>query len=339
MKRIVVQIVCILLLLHWIGLLGYFRVTFNRSLTPIVWKQASSVGIELTPNRFLVNHTSASHVFESLYTSGYEDLQPKIWEDLDTRMFSVKVASSLHKETCILMADARPFHNPLQDSIPDITRIEEAQHSWPVAYYELTPYMNLMYALRHGYTFFRFTLPEELIDRGQRDATWYKIPLTVYLLTYECQNILWLDSDAFIRDSSVTLEELARAYDIHDGGPYMLLPQDGPGHLDANMGAFLIRNGSRVLSFLEEWWTLPLNNAAYKAKLRGKLHEQDTLNRGMRKYKGSIWVLCPKSMLTTTYGSFVRHFWAGHKNETLFRMEMARLAMDFVQYLIQSHLE
>lgn len=337
MKKILVRIACIVLFLYLIGLLGYLRLTFNRSLTPIVWKQASSVGIELTPDRFVVNQTHAAHIFEALYSSGYEELQ--MWKDVDVGMFSVKVTSSRQKETCILMADARPFHNPLQEGIPDIIRIEEAQHTWPVAYYQLTPYMNLLYAIRHGYTFFRFTLPKEVLDRGQRDATWYKIPLTAYLLTYECKRIMWLDSDAFIRDSSITLEEVARAYDIHEGGPYMLLPQDGPGHLNANMGAFLIRNGSTVLSFLEEWWMLPLNNPAFKAKLRAKLHEQDTFNHGMRKYKGSIWVLCPKSMLTTPYGSFVRHFWAGHKNETLFRMEMARLAMEFVQYMIQSHLD
>lgn len=95
-----------------------------------------------------------------------------------------------------------------------------------------------------------------------------------------------LDSDAFVRDFAVTLQELARAYDIHDGGAYMLLPQDDPGHLNANMGAFLIRNGSKALSFLEEWWKLPLHHEVYQPKLRGKLHEQDTLNHGMRKYKG-----------------------------------------------------
>ena len=326
--------------LQWFALVVYFRVAFNRNFLPLVWKHSRPYGsgTVLIPSTYTVNHSNISrHILREVVGSGYEDLEPYVRQDVD--LFSVTRGFSENKQQdmCILMADARPFHDPSKDGIPDITRIDEAQHTWSVKYFEMTPYMNLLYALRHGYSFWRFTLPKALVDGGQRDSTWYKIPLTAYLLRHECRNVFWLDSDAFVRDFEITLEELARAYDIHDGGPYMLVPQDGPGHVNANMGAFLIRNGSEVLDFLEEWWKLPLHDEVFKHKLRGKLHEQDVFNHGMRKYKGTIWVLCPKALLTTTFGSFVRHFWGGHKNETLFLQEMARISMEFVQHLIRSH--
>lgn len=238
---------------------------------------------------------------------------------------------------CVLMADDRPLIHPTKEPLPPI-QTDEEPFKWDMPYWSETVYINLFYALRHGYQFWRIHVPSDMVAQGDRDMTWYKIPATLLLLRSGCQWVFFLDSDAFVADLDISLPSLAKAYQLDQPGtPFMLIPRDVRGWTDANCGAFLVRNdGKETEMFLEEWWNLPSVRPEFKVKYRERLHEQHTFNYGMIQYKDTKYRLTPVSLLTSPEGTFVRHYWADWKSKNLFHMETSRASMAFLRNLLKS---
>lgn len=77
MKISHLKVILVLFLgLQWLVLVGYFRVAFNRSFLPLVWKHTRpySGGTTLIPSTFIVDHSNTSrNILREIVGSGYED--------------------------------------------------------------------------------------------------------------------------------------------------------------------------------------------------------------------------------------------------------------------------
>jgi hypothetical protein len=230
--------------------------------------------------------------------------------------------------TCLLNADNRVFPNFTQTH-SDIPLVP-TEGPWPLEFWQLTPYINAIYAHRHKYQYWMFHIPSELIEKGDRAPHWYRLALSWWLLRNHCDRVLWLDTDAFVNDHSYSLEDLEREFQLSaSSGPFILMPSDCcSGDNGGNTGVYLIVKSEKSQAFLKEWWDLPLNNQTFSRKLRENLFDQDCLNYGLRHHYGSGWKLVPLMLMTTPQGSFIRHYWASDKDrKDRFMMELARVSI------------
>ena len=164
---------------------------------------------------------------------------------------------------CVVMSDDRP-----------LVRQDRSGHVG--SFGTLTATINHAYALRHSYGFLHVQITRNTCQHavyGPRHTAWCKLPVIASVLIdglhgRKCNGVLFLDSDAYVANHSLSIDEyFARARARGDealadsaGEPWELLfASDFWFHPEElNTGAFFARGGprfaSRACGLLRRWW-------------------------------------------------------------------------------------
>lgn len=125
----------------------------------------------------------------------------------------------------------------------------------PIPYSVANTYTSIAYSLLHGYDYLRLGLPtpETLV----RAAAWYKIPGLVYLLAQGYSYVLFLDGDAFVVRTELTLPQAVPTFFDHPE-KVVFAPKDNPAYGVLNSGTLVVR--LQALGFqtlMDDWWQAP----------------------------------------------------------------------------------
>jgi hypothetical protein len=103
------------------------------------------------------------------------------------------------------------------------------------------------YCLKHNYD---FIVANDIIDRT-RPVAWSKLMAVLRQLNTH-DTVFYLDMDAIVMNTSVSLEALLDNQHIFPSHQYLLMTSDWNG---VNTGAFLARNSSWTQAFLRAAWS------------------------------------------------------------------------------------
>ena len=130
-------------------------------------------------------------------------------------------------------------------------------------YYLLTYYLNLRYAERHGYEIIYYRMDEKECQHplwGARHPSYCKLTAIAHTLALRRHRwVVWIDSDAFIRNVSLPLPALLRAYgapaeDDEETAAYF--GWDSPYTLGPNAGLAVLRSAEASTAMLQTWWNV-----------------------------------------------------------------------------------
>ena len=160
--------------------------------------------------------------------------------------------------TAILMMDTRdPSEMP--------TLLGDASFSMRkhmnVTTFFLTHYLNLRYARAHGYDLLFFRMVGRQCQHarwGARHPSYCKLSAVAEALSRGYEWVAAIDSDAFVRNTSLPLPALLRAYggEPAAAGPDVFFGWDSPYTLGPNAGIFVVRNSAAARELLRVWWSL-----------------------------------------------------------------------------------
>ena len=130
-------------------------------------------------------------------------------------------------------------------------------------YYFLTYYLNLRYAERHGYEIIYYCMIEKECQHplwGARHPSYCKLTAIAHTLALRRHRwVIWIDSDAFIRNVSLPLPALLRAYGApveDDEETAVYFGWDSPYTLGPNAGFAVLRNSEASAAQLHAWWNV-----------------------------------------------------------------------------------
>ena len=155
--------------------------------------------------------------------------------------------------TVLLMADTRV------PSLPTATSAASAFSLKNLTAHGLAFYLNLKHACLHREEFLYFHLASSACHHplwGERHPSYCKLPAIAEALARGYDRVVFLDSDAFIRDASLTVPSLLRRYG-GESSAAIEFGWDAPYSLGPNAGfAVFKRSGSGVNHALRLWWNL-----------------------------------------------------------------------------------
>ena len=166
---------------------------------------------------------------------------------------------SFEHEAAVVMMDTRD---------PHATAAAIAQPGFKLrrnasVYYFLTYYLNLRYAERHGYEIIYYRMDGKECQHplwGARHPSYCKLAAIAHTLALRRHRwVVWIDSDAFIRNVSLPLPALLRSYgapaeDTEDMAVYF--GWDSPYTLGPNAGFAVLRNAEASTAMLQTWWNV-----------------------------------------------------------------------------------
>ena len=130
-------------------------------------------------------------------------------------------------------------------------------------YYLLTYYLNLRYAERHGYEIIYYRMDEKECQHplwGARHPSYCKLTAIAHTLALRRHRwVVWIDSDAFIRNVSLPLPALLRAYGAPAGDDEETAAYfgwDSPYTLGPNAGLAVLRSTEASTAMLQTWWNV-----------------------------------------------------------------------------------
>lgn len=149
-----------------------------------------------------------------------------------------------------------------------------------ISAFALAFYLNQKHACIHHEQLLLFRLPPDGCDHprwGRRHPSYCKLPAIAEALARGFSTVVFLDSDAFIRDASLSLPALLRRYraaaaSASEEEPSAEFGWDSPYSLGPNAGFAVFRNVPATWEALRVWWNLQ--------SLKGVTHpyEQDALH-------------------------------------------------------------
>ena len=174
--------------------------------------------------------------------------------------------------------------------------------------------MNLEYALFHGYDLIFFQLQGTGCAHSQcgagcthtrwgaRHASYCKVAaLGAALSTQRYNWVVYIDSDAFMSNLTVSLPNLLSAYGVHDpNSADSFFGWDHPFTLGPNMGFIVLRNTTLARDLVRTWWNLDAGKYAMEHPF-----EQRTLQWGimhMRKFRDRMVTLPLRTMDPDAHG-------------------------------------
>ena len=125
-------------------------------------------------------------------------------------------------------------------------------------YFFLTYYLNLRYALAHGYELLYYRMDTPTCSHplwGARHPSYCKLTAIAATLAQRRHEwVMWVDSDAFVRDISLSLPALLAAYGTPPAdGSAAYFGWDSPYTLGPNAGFFVLRGGEGAMAMLRTW--------------------------------------------------------------------------------------
>ena len=163
------------------------------------------------------------------------------------------------QEVALVMMDTRDPHAAATAIVqPDYKLRRNAS-----VYYLLTYYLNLRYAERHDYEIIYYRMDEKECQHplwGARHPSYCKLTAIAHTLALRRHRwVVWIDSDAFIRNVSLPLPALLRAYGApaeDDGETAAYFGWDSPYTLGPNAGFAVLRNAEASTAMLQSWWNV-----------------------------------------------------------------------------------
>ena len=150
---------------------------------------------------------------------------------------------------CLLTLNTEDFHDPYP-------RLWD----YPFPYSVANTYTSIAYSLLHGYDFLRVRLPSS--QTMVRVAPWYKIPALVYLLAEGFGYVLYIDADAFVVSTWLTLPQAIPIFFDHPE-KVAFAPKDNPKYGLMNCGTMVFRlQASGFEALMDEWWQAPNNDTS-----------------------------------------------------------------------------
>ena len=165
---------------------------------------------------------------------------------LTTSLHTWRMLHPADQSICIVSINTIEFQDP-------------SQHLWdqPLSYDVANTYATIWYALRHGYDMMRVHMPPT--DSLSRFVAWYKIPVLRYLLQEEYEYVLFIDADAYIVQSELTLQQAVPAF-FQLPDKVALAPKDISTSMSAGTMVFRL-TAPHLPAFLDSWWHKPDVNA------------------------------------------------------------------------------
>ncbi len=167
--------------------------------------------------------------------------------------------TAFQHEAALVMMDTRDPHAAATSiAQPDYKLRRNAS-----VYHLLTYYLNLRYAERHGYEIIYYRMDEKECQHplwGARHPSYCKLTAIAHTLALRRHRwVVWIDSDAFIRNVSLPLPALLRAYgapaeDGEETAAYF--GWDSPYTLGPNAGFAMLRNAEASTAMLQTWWNV-----------------------------------------------------------------------------------
>lgn len=160
---------------------------------------------------------------------------------------------------CIMTLNTEDFHDPYP-------------RLWdhPLPHGVANTYSSIAYALLHGYDFLRVRLPESGVM--ERIAPWYKIPVLRYLLAENYNYVLYLDADAFVVRTELSLPQAVPAFFNHRR-KVAFAPKDFTSIMNCGTMVFRLQ-ASGFGTLMDDWWQAPNNDTSGECHYEGWPAEQ-----------------------------------------------------------------
>jgi hypothetical protein len=146
-------------------------------------------------------------------------------------------------------------------------------------------------------------------EQNERHVTWNKVKgLTEILLNTDERIILFLDSDAWIRDQ-LRLREIIREFEM---GYAKLLFAHEPEiryNTKVSTGCIAMKNDREVADFWKRVWEEPTINTKFHQYLYEWCHEQRIVDEILSRNSFKNVTIFPADILNSPCGSVVRHCW------------------------------
>lgn len=230
------------------------------------------------------------------------------------------------KELCIINVDTRG-HDSGVLAMTNVTQLQQG-----LEYRTAGAYGNLMYAIRHGYSYHLVVAPEW----EGHENTWVKVP-QLYAVLQHYRFVVLFDGDTFISDPRVPMHVLMNRWGFQEDSS-LLLAEDPPsidisyasnGKRLLNTGFILAQNTQKAFDILEEWGRCIENTEGCAQWAFEWAHEQTALTEYFRtddrlvEGKDLIAVPCDEgngSGLIGCNGVLVTHLWMRPGEERLDRV-------------------
>uniref|UniRef100_A0A7S3PH72 Nucleotide-diphospho-sugar transferase domain-containing protein n=1 Tax=Aplanochytrium stocchinoi TaxID=215587 RepID=A0A7S3PH72_9STRA len=185
-----------------------------------------------------------------------------------------------------------------------------------VSYWSLSQCINTAYASAHGYVYKRVNSFETCLKQHEIAPAWCKVlAILDALKSGEYETILYLDSDAYVRNFSISVDDFLERWGRRDPGgqgPVVHAADDCCGQF-ANTGQMIVEKSPISLTLVEKWWELKYdfpnrqwdqrgfaelvrNNDTFKTSVNVIPTGEDSWYIGYRKikfdskYKESNWI-------------------------------------------------
>lgn len=263
----------------------------------------------------MLSHGLVQHLEHEMSVDSHESWflsqQPELWHGLHTWHFTPGASHGssdrpLHTPGdagCILMTDSRPFS--VATGLHGHTYMSNVDIPAALPYWAATVYINLLYAARWGYDLYRVQLPTAGLPRH---PSWYKVA-TLRVLLPKFDWVLYLDSDAFVLDQTVSVERIMADHQLL--GQLAWFPTNYPIGPELNAGIMLVKQHPLADMFFTTWWEAPLQNESLSFSLQENYWEQTALNDGGVKAQfADAIVEGDGSLYTSPEGLIIRHVWS-----------------------------
>lgn len=183
-----------------------------------------------------------------------------------------------------------------------------------IPYWVTSVFINLLYAQKHGYSFWRVNAPDKYPGGVlPYHGAWHKLMLMRYLLP-KYDYVFYLDSDAHFWNQDLSLfDALFSPYNLTDRDIDLVISKDPSDRVESslNTGTMLFRNSPRCLRMLDEWILSPVGSL--ERYLQTHSWEQYPFNMVIYpKYKDHILVT-PLNLMGIYKGEYIHHTTAiGH---------------------------
>ena len=160
-------------------------------------------------------------------------------------------------DVALVMMDTRDPHDVAQAVVSKGFKLQRNAS----VYYFLTYYLNLRYATAHGYELLYYRMDAPTCQHplwGARHPSYCKLTAIAHTMALDRHRwVMWIDSDAFVRNTSLPLPALLRAYGapVGDASDFFF-GWDSPYTLGPNAGFFVARNTAAARAMLRTWWNV-----------------------------------------------------------------------------------
>lgn len=197
------------------------------------------------------------------------------------------------------------------------------------SYWTKTIALNALFAQRQNHSFVLVRPPAG----DTKNALWCKVPAMLAELrrvgTSECRWLAFFDSDSYVREQSLGLDEMLASHGVDERTHFVLAREEPRPSLNfstsflLNTGVVFVRASARGAALLKEWADMrrTCKGSLFHRQPEQKCLERMLINhvaaegggRGAAKEHGVM--LAPMGLFNSPWGRYVRHVWGGPGSE------------------------